>query len=55
MPRVLFRVKQNNSRAVRSFQQKVTKFLYTKEVVIIKNSKIGIHWPEKATSISSVV
>ena len=33
MPRVLFRVKRNNSRAVRSFQKKVTKFLYTEEVL----------------------
>ena len=35
MPRVLFQVNRNNFRAVRSFQKKVTKFLYTEEV---KNS-----------------
>ena len=32
MPRVLLQVKRNNSRAMRSLQKKVTKFLYTEEV-----------------------
>ena len=32
MPRVLFQVKRNNSRAMRSLKKKVTKFLYTEEV-----------------------